>query len=127
MTLSIAPSPEAGAAARWWADKLSSGTAMLRRRFTPAQADRFAAALAELIDQRLGREIPQQGCAVTIDCDYRLHPLLADAARLAGLLVSMYDLPMRAYMWINPGRVTVSEGYGAPEEVVWTACHGGAG
>lgn len=121
MTLSIAPSPEASAAARWWANKLTNGKAMLRRHFTPAQADRFAAALAELIDHRLGREVTQQGSAVTIDCDYRLHPLLAEAAWQSGLLVSMYDLPMRTYMWINPGRVTVSEGYGTPEEVVWTA------
>ncbi|WP_245603500.1 hypothetical protein [Salinispora cortesiana] len=116
----VVPSPEASAAARWWANELATGTAMLRRRFTAAQADRFAAALAELIDQRLGRQAPQQGSAVTIDCDYRLHPLLADAAWRSGLLVSMYDLPMRTYMWITPGRVAVSEGR-APEEIVWAA------
>ncbi|WP_223874693.1 BTG family protein [Salinispora oceanensis] len=121
MTLSVAPSPEASAAARWWANKLTNGKAMLRRRFTPDQAHRFAAALAELIDQRLGREAPQQGSALTIDCDYRLHPLLAEAAWRSGLLVSMWDLPMRTYMRINPGRVTVSEGYRAPEEIVWAA------
>lgn len=118
MTPSIAPSPEASAAAHWWANKLTNGTAMLRRRFTPDQAHRFAAALAELIDQRLGREAPQQDSALTIDCDYRLHPLLADAAWRSGLLVSMYDLPMRTYMSISSGRVTVSEGHRAPEEVV---------
>lgn len=131
MTPAIVPSPEATAAAQWWADKLTSGTddgvtvsaTMLRRRFSRAQADRFAVALVALIDDRFSAEMrnPAQTLPMTVECDYRLDPLLADAAWRAGLLVSMWDLPMRTYMCIDPGRVTVSEGYGAPKEAVWVA------
>lgn len=131
MTPPVVPSPEANAAARWWADKLTNGpdggvtasATSLRKRFSREQADRFAAALVALIDDRLSAEmqIPAQTLPMTIECDYRLHPVLADAAWRAGLLVSMYDLPLRAQMLINFGRVTVCEGRRAPEAVVWVA------
>ncbi|WP_018219126.1 DUF2267 domain-containing protein [Salinispora vitiensis] len=144
METPIDPKPEARAAATWWADKLTSDTrhdlggrdaaeqaatatfnvasVMLRQRFTPAQADRFADALATLIDQHLRGEAPQQDFArLAIHCDYGIDPVLAEAATRAGLSVSMFDLPMKTNMWIIPGRVTVSEGYGAPDEVVWAA------
>ncbi|GIM86023.1 hypothetical protein [Salinispora arenicola] len=122
MTPHTDPRPEARVAAEWWANKLA-GTGhhpLLQKRFTREQADRFAIALAMLINDRLSGEM-WPDLALTIQVDYGLHPVLADAARRAGLLVGMYDLPMRTAMRINAGRVTVSEGYRAPEEVVWTA------
>lgn len=144
METPIDPKPEARAAAKWWAAKLTNdirhdlggrdaaeraetatfnaASAMLRQRFTPAQADRFAEALTTLIDQRLTSEAPQQDFApLTIHCDYGIAPVLAEAATCTGLSVGMFDLPAKTNMWIDPGRVTVSEGYGAPDEVVWAA------
>lgn len=111
---------------------------VLRQRFTAEQVEAFASELAERIEQHLVRwetyphegawdsTNPRRGSALrAIHCDYCPHPVLADAAERAGFELKMFDLPMKTVMWINPGEVTVSEGYAAPTVVVWRALQAG--
>lgn len=142
--------PEARAAADWWASRLANGTdqhdlgdrdasernltatarlgsAWLRQRFTTEQVDAFRRELAEGVEQRLNEGAwdpvePGRGSALrALQCDYGPDPVLSGAAKLAGFELKMFDLPLKTVMWINPGEVSVSEGYGAPIVVVWPA------
>ncbi len=55
--------------------------------------------------------------------DYGPDTLLREAAEAAGIRAGSGDLcfPIKTVMWINPGRVSVSYGYGAKEEVIFEA------
>ena len=110
-----------------------AASAVLRQRFMTEQVDAFAEHLAEGIEQHLVKwesyphegawdpADPRRGSALrAVDVDYGPHPVLAEAAERAGIKLKMFDLPMKTVMWINPGEVTVSEGYGGGVTTVWT-------
>lgn len=123
--------PQAMAAARWWADALrdpkqDNGDGMfnvllsLVRSEPPSdeQLDVFTAHLARAIDRRMV-DTPWM---VIIGVDYGPDPILAAAADAAGIRRSGYAFPVKTCMWIKPGvGVTVSCGYRAPDESVWSA------
>lgn len=141
--------PEAQAAADWWAEALASGTddhdlgdrdaserdltataragsAWLRQRFTAEQVEAFRREVAEGIEQHLAKSswdpaAPLVASALrALQCDYGPDAVLAEAAERVGVKLKMFDLPMKTVMWINPGEVKVSAGYGADVVVVWS-------
>ena len=111
-----------------------AGSAVLRQRFTDEQVDAFRRQLAERIEQHLIKwesyphegawdpSDPRRASALrAIGCDYGPDEVLTEAAELAGLALKMFDLPMKSVMWIDPGEVKVSAGYGATPKVIWPA------
>jgi len=140
----MTPRPEAVAAAAWWADRLAkparhdtgdadstavamAADAVLDRRWTPEQIDAFRTALVDEIEQHVEKyswrpDAPDFGSALrALMVDYGPDPVLADAAERAGFELKILDLPMKTVMWINPGIVTVAEGYSAQPVVIWEA------
>jgi len=143
MTETIAR-PEAKAAAAWWASKLAGpsrhetgdaesniltafAAGVAGQTFSAAEVAAFEKALAEVIEAGLSSgswdlENPDFGSALRVIAnDYGPDRMLTYAAEVADLRLTMFDLPMKTVMWINPGEVSVSEGYGSGEAVVWRA------
>jgi hypothetical protein len=135
--------PEITAAARWWANQIRQGipthnngdafqSAMARIATslvtdTPSreQIDTFESALIRGISEAPGfsgddwrPEQPMWGGARRIlATDYDPEPLLEEAlkaARISDLL-----LPIKTIMWVDPGSVKVSRGYGAASETIY--------
>lgn len=100
-----------------------------RQQFTPEQVEAFRVALAERVEARIGADpatwrpdAPDWAAAVRVfGCDYGPDGILAEAAEQAGFRLSMFDLPMKTKMWVDPGRVRVAEGYGTEPVVIWQA------
>ncbi|MFI6249020.1 hypothetical protein [Streptomyces sp. NPDC051016] len=136
--------PEAIAAAEWWANRLANPAshdvgaetanivtntvaALVERQRSQAQLEAFREALVDEIDQHVAQyswrpDEPDFGSALrAIAVDYGPDPVLADAAERAGFELKILDLPMKTVMWINPGTVTVAEGYSAQPVVIWRA------
>lgn len=113
----------------------NAATAFAGRTYTDEQREAFREALAARIEehiQKFSERWPWEGswdpaepfrasAMRTIHCDYGPDPMLADAAEQAGIKVTMLDVPMKTVMWVNPGEVKVSEGYGADPVTVWAA------
>lgn|SRR4051812_48038144 len=140
------PRPEAVAAADWWAQQLASSpdheigaprstafanaaTAVGRKPKTAEQIEAFRNALAEEIERRLGAhpdnwrpDEPLWGSYIrTIAGDYRPAEELEAAAERVGFKLTMFDVPMKTVMWVNPGKVSVAVGHGGAQETVWQA------
>ncbi|WDO09932.1 BTG family protein [Streptomyces murinus] len=142
----MTPRPEAVAAATWWAKQLSepvrhdlgrgatdaseltnTASALVRRQHSQDEIDAFREALADEIEEHVAEcgwrpDEPDFGSALrALAVDYGPDPVLADAAERAGFKLTMFDLPLKTVMWVNPGVVKVAEGHGAPITVVWGA------
>lgn len=122
-------------AARWWADQLRGGSKLdmgadsrpaemaeimgqiLQRKqldgMQPDSINAFEEKLAEAIDVQMAN----YGRA-TFGVDYHPDMILADAAEAAGLQLGMATLPWKTHMWVEPTKVEVSAGYGAPAQEV---------
>lgn len=141
-----APRPEAFAAAEWWAQQLAAparqdiGSALSsafadtasrlgEHHYTDDQIEAFRQALAEAIERDLSRspdswrpDEPMWGSAMRgIHNDYGPDPLLTEAAEAVGIKLTLFDVPMKTNMWINPGIVKVGAGHGAGIATVWEA------
>lgn len=135
------PRVEVRVAAHWWADRLREGAkqdaadGMINAFATWAsgtipqptteQIDRFEVALADELESFLDTtewdpDRPDWGsCYRCVDVDYGPCRELANAIEAAG--ISRLHLPIKTTMRIDPGRVQVGYGYGAPfEDVEWT-------
>ena len=131
---------EAATAAQWWTDQMFAPQpslaeqmgaepdspmsspmgaimgvlAQAEQRVTdPNGGEAFKAALARRIETALER-YP----SLSFGVDYGPDPILADAAREAGLSLGMTSLPWKTNMWVDAGRVRVSKGYGAASVAV---------
>jgi hypothetical protein len=135
---------EARTAACWWVDQLTgdesirTGDAMneafamyARSKQTPPKADQVEAFRAHLEQgiiamlrdpinswEKAVAEGPQWGSYFrTIAVDYGPDKVLGDALKAAGLPSGAeLLLPLKTVMWVNPGVVKVSAGYGSGEE-----------
>lgn len=135
------PKPEIVAAADWWARRLAGERSWLQpgdptptvgltrfepRKRTTEEIEAFRAALVPALDAHVAPHWdPSKDAqwAAALRCvmvDYDPDPALAEAAEAAGLgRLLPGELPGKTYMWINPGLVTVKEGYGARQTLVW--------
>lgn len=135
--------PEAAAAAEWWAGRLGHarqdiGTrdpdqaafvafaSAAGRTFTDEQREAFRRELEGTVEEHLRKwgcwepEQPRLGSALRcFGVDYGADPVLTDAAERAGIHLRTLDLPLKTVMWVNPGEVSVSEGYGAEPVTIW--------
>lgn len=114
---------ESEIAASWWAENIGSnakqdnGDALqsafmifLSKHAKVSDSERklFKKALKEIID----REMKLRSGYLSIYVDYAPDQVLTEAAQLSGVHVSAF--PCKTQMSIEPGRVRVSNGYGAP-------------
>lgn len=84
-------------------------------RFTPTsdQVELFGCELlAQLLDS-----LTQWGGHLVVGCDYHPDRELAEAAKVAG--IKELAFPWKTNMWIEPGSVKVSHGYGAGTETLY--------
>lgn len=88
---------------------------------TDEQVEAFKVALAPCIDKMLDGADPEDpsfgSYSRTLGVDYGPDRALATAAKECGIDYSRF--PCKTVMWINPGHVSVSHGYGAPVEDVF--------
>lgn len=125
--------PEIEAAADWWASKLGVGrcasgaadvaAARTRGKRSFEEVATFRAALLDTLEARMAPlwDTPNGASRRTVRVDYDPDPALADAAAAAGLELKYGELPIKTVMWIDPGVVTVKEGYGAQRTLAWSA------
>lgn len=118
------------AAVNWWAEtiqhpKMDNGDnqmAMLlamfgggrSRQYTEDDIKKFRQTLTDVLTEEMDR----RGNA-TLSVDYTPNHLLRRAGEVIGL--SQFDYPCKTVMWISATEVSVRAGYGAPEEVIWSA------
>ena len=136
------PYPEVTIAAKWWADQLRKnvvhndagdgdlnmalawGYARLRKPFTSEQIDAFEQALVLGIQENCDKEGWDEsnpiwgGYMRAIGVDYHPDMILDAAGQSAGIDVD-WQLPVKTVMWINPGSVTVRNGYGAEVKALY--------
>lgn len=139
---------EIAVAAKWWADKLRNGSTadlggsrdkgaalsemmllLLKSSSDPIPSetiDRFEALLRNEIRKQIGDnwkpENPEWGAYNrVVSVDYHPCESLSNAYHGVGLDNDMADLPMKTVMRINPGKVTVAEGYGANFVTIYEA------
>ncbi len=128
-------------AATWWADQLrqianhDNGDAMCnamaswatdktRRVITDEQIERFKTELmcrwAKRNESNWNPDRPLLGSALrNMATDYAPGGELAEALEVAEITPGNLVLPMKTVMWIDPGKVSVSCGYGAPIEIIY--------
>lgn len=117
------------AAVNWWAEtiqhpKMDNGDNQMAillamfggrsRQYTADEIRKFRQALANILTE----EMERRG-NVTLSVDYSPNHLLGQAGDVIGL--SQFDYPCKTTMWISASEVSVRAGYGAPEEVIWSA------
>lgn len=118
------------AAVNWWTEaiqcpKMDNGTdelsmlmAMLgggsNRQLTESELQIFREKLTEGITHRM----EEMGCA-TLSVDYGPDWILGEAGSAIGL--GQFSFPCKTTMWITENKVSVSAGYSAPEETIWSA------
>jgi len=118
------------AAVNWWAEavqhpKMDNGTdelAMLMvmfggsnsRQLTEAELQTFRETLAKGIMEQMGHSD-----RVTLSVDYGPDYILGESGRTIGL--GQFDFPCKTVMWISKSEVSVRAGYGASEQVIWSA------
>ena len=119
------------AAVNWWAEaiqhpKMDNGDdslAMLmvmlggctnRRQLTETELQTFRTALAnDIINEMEHRK------SMTLSVDYGPDYILGIAGNAIGL--GQFDFPCKTVMWISETEVRVRAGYGASEQVIWSA------
>ena len=126
--------PEAQAAAHWWAQAIKSpeqdagdlklnaviGLLGLPSEVTTEQSETFERELARRLEVKLAKGPWQTGnpswgsYSRCISVDYDPGAILNESAEAAGINVRYCStFPVKTNMWIDPGSVTVSCGYGA--------------
>lgn len=109
---------------------VNAASSLAARQFTAEEVEAFRVALEAELERHMDAhgwakavtEGPLWGSAMRrIGNDYGPDPVLVDAAEAAGLKLTMFDLPMKTNMWINPGSVRVSAGYGEPDQILGSA------
>lgn len=137
------PKPEIVAAADWWARRLAgergwldagepelsfgiNRTARAAPKRTPEEVEAFRVALIDALDGHVtphwdpAKDAQWASALRAIQVDYGPDPVLAEAAEAAGIRpLEPYELSVKTVMWINPGLVTVREGYRALQTLVW--------
>jgi len=137
--------PEIVAAADWWASRLRGdrswidagdpeltaeikASVAVERKRTSTEVLAFRNALVPALEAHVvphwdRAKDPQWASALrTVVVDYGPDPVLADAAESAGISrLKTGELPIKTVMWINPGLVTVREGYGGRQVLVWAS------
>jgi hypothetical protein len=104
--------------------------ATVRGRYSTEEAARFRIALEDAIAAHLRgeepvtsgtkRHAPRYGNHQdVVYCDYEPDETLIAAAEAAGIDLGRRDLPVKTDMVFSNTRVTVSEGYGAPDVTIW--------
>lgn len=124
MLQSVPATPQAQAAAAWWAQQIT------RALDAPAgQVEAFAATLSRHIDQELvdlppqawDIFFPQTSVNLTLVCDHKSDPVLAAAAREVGLDLGAARWPGHLSMQLLPGQITVSTDVAQPTVPIWVA------
>jgi len=132
---------EIKAAVGWWADQLRSvpehdngvgldsafarmAAKCTRPEITEDHIERFAEELADRWRARTGDnwypDDPLRGGYLrTVATDYGPSVILAESMAAAGIENNRLVLPIKTVMWIDPGKVSVSCGYGAGVEVIY--------
>lgn len=87
---------------------------------TPEKVERYEHELAERIQGEIvdayadpSRTMTTYFAALELGVDYGPSQMHADALEAAGLPSGMGMLPMKTTMWVEPGRVSVGDGYRA--------------
>lgn len=78
-----------------------------------AQVEAFKTSLGSHIQSLLERDVSW----ISFGVDYGPDMELSNALQAAGIKSSPF--PSKTMMWITPNKVTVSQGYRAPERVLW--------
>ena len=102
---------------------------------TAEQCDMFELMLAGKLAEKIGNSdgwheaitkgTPEWGSfSRRVSCDYHPHPILAEAAKSAGITDDCPPFPIKTAMWINPGSVVVRYGYGAERKEIYSATTG---
>ncbi len=135
----IANAPTPGAAAGvWWASvlrdpKFDNGATddanVFARMLQTEQArnnrpdssalEVFSGLLAKEVDDRLAANTDDPQYRLWLDVDYHPNAILADTARIAGLVIPMFGWPSKTSMWVRHNSVSVSYGYQAENEAIW--------
>lgn len=122
-------SPELDAAARWWAAhlgdkkqdagdaKINAAASMFHCAPAPTdeQKESFILSFVQSAEQRCNPRHPR----LTIGVDYGPDQLLCDAAKDAEYPITNGSFPIKTWMQVTPGSVTVSHGYGAAAVAVY--------
>jgi len=132
---------EIEAAVNWWVDILKGNpnhdngeslqsifANLCARTLKPLSEEKiytFRLSLTEGITKRiekLGHDPNNPMWGSSLRCfgtDYHPDVVLAEAAEKAEIDAISLRFPIKTLMWINPGEVTVSRGYGAKSEVIY--------
>lgn len=119
------------AAVNWWAEAIQhpkmdngdDGLAKLMmmfggrtssRQLTEADLTTFRTTLAAGITREM-----EHRDRITLSVDYGPDCTLGEAGDAIGL--GQFDFPCKTTMWISETEVSVSAGYGAPEQTIWSA------
>lgn len=128
------------AAAMWWTSilrdpKLDNGDdspmmaviTTLSKEHHPAQPEDglelFFLHLSGYLNDKLGEMNPDSyevRYGIGLSVDYHPDQVLAECATVAGLRLGISDWPWKTHMTVKPDEVSVSYGYRAQPEVVWT-------
>lgn len=122
----------AEAAAMWWANTLVDAKqdaglegkhadmmAMIAKQNKPEQHEQLLE-FREILQARLEDRLLASSWRVTFGVDYHPDHILSSCAEKAGLRLGMSDWPWKTMMWASPTEVSVSYGYGAEVETIWS-------
>lgn len=123
-------------AAKWWTDILqkepshdnkdafqsafANNIASTLKPLTEKQLKVFKEALVDAITKHIERNEVWDSALRVIGTDYGPDKILAEAAEKAKIDQASLRLPWKTLMWIDPGRVSVAQGYGAPVEAIYS-------
>lgn len=118
------------AAVNWWSEAIQhpkmdngdDGLAMImmmfggsnKRQLTESELQTFREALTTGITDQMNHAE-----RITLSVDYGPDRILGEAGYAIGL--GQFDFPCKTTMWISETEVSVRAGYGAPEQVIWSA------
>lgn len=134
--LTAIPAGAIAAAASWWASRLGAvpeGPSFPRpSRYSAEEAERFRIALEPSIAAHLRGEVPELKAHSVrggvyfrregvVQFDYDPDETLCAAAEAAGITIDWTSLPRKIMMIFRESEVTVSDGYAAPWEAIWSA------
>jgi len=125
---------EITAAVEWWASQLtqrpinqtgdkevdfslfSFSSFITVQPLTDQQIETFKAALRDKLEA-----LSTTDEDLYLVCDYEPKDMLEAAADEAGITEQNHRFPMKTNMWIDPGCVTVSCGYAAPVQTIYSS------
>lgn len=117
-------------AAKWWADKIGGNTihdngddtfgSVLAGLLADSMIKKPSAEQLESYRVLLAKEILkvlEKRGTMSLSCDYSPDGILIEAAKTSGIELSNY--PWKTNMRIDDNKIRVSEGYGAPYELIY--------